>query len=475
MLIITMKKRIILAFFCLTGFGFVLISCKTNQEITTTQNSTPLMRLEVAANKHYFQTQDGKPFFWLGDTGWLTFGKLNREEINQYFQDRKQKGFNVVQVMVLHTLTVTNVYGDAALINEDVSQPLTTPGNNFNNADEYDYWDHVDYVLDVAQKNGIYVGMVPVWGTNVAEDNNVSLENAVKYAAFLANRFKNRTNVVWMNGGDTHGNKFTDIWNAIGSTLKNSNPQQLVTFHPYGRTDSSENFHNESWLDFNMFQSGHRRYDQDTIRKSFKEDNYKYVKNDFALKPIKPTLDGEPSYEGIPQGLHDSLQPKWKDNDLRRYAYWSVFAGAAGFTYGNNAVMQMFHKNEKKGAYGNTAIWSDAINDPGASQMQFLKNLMLKFSYFERVPDESIIVNQGEKYDYLAATRGTDYALIYTYNGRTMSVNMGKTKGLKVKAIWYDPRNGSEKLIGEFNNQGVLQFDPPGEKANGNDWVLILK
>jgi hypothetical protein len=29
--------------------------------------------LKVSANKRFFQTAGGKPFFWLGDTGWLLF------------------------------------------------------------------------------------------------------------------------------------------------------------------------------------------------------------------------------------------------------------------------------------------------------------------------------------------------------------------------------------------------------------------
>lgn len=462
-----LKSNFSVAFFM--SLLLLLVTAKGNSQ------SKALLKLEVSKeNPHYFQTEDGKPFFWLGDTGWLTFGKLSREELNTYFQDRKKKGYNVVQVMVLHTLAVKNVYGDFALINGDVSKPLITSGNDFKNPTEYDFWDHVDYALEVAQKNGIYVAMVPVWGTNVSsKDSKVTKADVEKYAKFLAERYKNRTNVIWLNGGDTRGNEFMDIWNAIGSTLKN-NTDQLVTFHPFGRTDSSENYHNAKWLDFNMFQSGHRRYDQDSTEGAFKEDNYKFVLRDYALKPTKPTLDGEPSYEGIPHGLHDTLQPKWKDSDVRRYAYWSVFAGGAGFTYGNNAVMQMFHKGEKKGAYGNKDIWSDALNDPGAGQMQYVKNLILKFNYFNRIPDASMVVNQGEKYDYLAATRGEDYALIYTYNGKTMSLNMGKIKGDKVKASWYNPRNGKLKTIGTFNNKGVQEFNPPGEKVDGNDWVLVL-
>lgn len=59
------------------------------------------------------------------------------------------------------------------------------------------------------------------------------------------------------------------------------------------------------------------------------------------MKPTKPVIDGEPSYENIPQGLHDPKEVLWKACDVRRYAYWSVFAGAFGHTYGNNSIMQM--------------------------------------------------------------------------------------------------------------------------------------
>ncbi|WP_289660627.1 glycoside hydrolase family 140 protein [Flavobacterium panacagri] len=430
--------------------------------------------IKVSENQHYFVTENEKPFFWLGDTGWLAFGKLDREGIEKYFKDRKEKGFNVVQVMVLHNLNAVNAYGAPALVNEDISKPLTTPGNNVNNKDEYDYWDHVDYTLDVAEKNGIYVAMVPVWGTNVSKGNKVSKEQAQKYMRFLVNRYKDRTNVVWLNGGDTHGNEFTSIWNIIGSTLKINCPDQLITFHPFGRTDSSDNFHNSPWLDFNMFQSGHRRYDQDSIKTNFKEDNYKFVLRDFELKPTKPTLDGEPSYEGIPHGLHDTLQPKWTANDVRRYGYWSVLSGAAGYTYGHNAVMQMFRKGDKP-AYGNKELWTSALNAPGAKQMVYIKKLMEEVPFLEGIPDQSIIANQGQKYDYIPAIKGKKYVLIYTYNGRKFKVNLGKIAGDKVTATWFNPRNGQKTKIGIIDNKGAKEFQPSGKKEDGNDWVLILR
>jgi hypothetical protein len=61
-------------------------------------------RLKLSDNKRYLSTEKGDPFFWLGDTGWMLFSKLSREEAERYFDDRKQKGFNVIQVMVLQNI-----------------------------------------------------------------------------------------------------------------------------------------------------------------------------------------------------------------------------------------------------------------------------------------------------------------------------------------------------------------------------------
>jgi len=433
-----------------------------------------LPALNVSENHRFLVDEKGNPFFWLGDTGWLIFTKLNREEADQYLTDRAAKGFNIIQVMVLHSLNVKNVYGDSALINMNVATPLVTDGNSFEDTTQYDYWDNVDFVVDNAAEKGIYIGMVPVWGSNM-KSGKVSQAHAVEYSSWLANRYKDRSNIIWLNGGDILGSDSINTWKAMGNTINEVDTTHLITFHPFGRKTSSIWFHDENWLDFNMFQSGHRRYDQDDSEWGFGQDNWKYVNNDYSKTPVKPTLDGEPSYEGIPQGLHDTLQPYWTSDDLRRYAYWSVFAGACGFTYGNNSVMQFNRRGDKNPAYGAKKYWTQAINDPGAGQMQFLKNLMLSRPFLERVPDQSLIEGEnGLKYDYLVATRGNNYAMIYTYTGRNIPVQMGKIAGTKVKASWFKPTDGMTIAIGEFENTGTHEFNPPGEPAHGNDWVLIL-
>jgi len=434
-------------------------------------------RLKISANHRFFTDEKGNPFFWLGDTGWLLFSKLTREEAQRYLEDRRQKGFTVIQVMVLHTVAAVNACGDSALINKNVAAPLTTAGSSFSDPIQYDYWDHVDYIIDLAAQKGLYMALVPVWGNNI-KNGAVSRNDAGTYAKWLTDRYKKKWNIVWLNGGDIKGTDSLETWKIIGSALKTNDPAHLISFHPFGRTTSSAWFHQEPWLDFNMFQSGHRSYDLDTAKTEhrFGPDNYKFLHIDYNLKPTKPSLDGEPSYELIPHGLHDTTKPYWQAEDVRRYAYWSVFAGAAGHTYGHNSVMQMHKPTDKGSAYGSKKYWYEALNDSGAQQMIYLKKLVMSKPYFQRIPDQSLIAGgQGEKYNYIAATRGDDYAFIYDYTGRSFDVNMGKINGNKVKASWYNPRDGSKKAIGNFLNRGVQNFDPAGSPTDGNDWVLILE
>jgi hypothetical protein len=466
-----LKQLILVLVIALTFY-----SCTQEKKSTRIISKDP-KSLQISENGRFLITGDGKPFFWLGDTGWLLFNRLTREEAVKYLEDRKQKGFNVVQAMVLHDVPSRNVYLDSSLVHADVSKPAVTKGNDFKDSLQYDYWDHIDYIVDEAAKRGIYMAMVPVWGTNV-KDKRVKEAQAGPYAKFLADRYKDKWNIIWLNGGDIRGSEGMKVWKAIGENLRANDPNHLITFHPRGRTASSDWFHDTDWLDFNMVQSGHKNYYQDTVKKEknhFGPDNWKYIDIDYKLEPVKPTIDGEPSYEDIPYGLHNPKDPRWAASDVRRYGYWSVFAGAFGYTYGHNSIMQFYKKTDPKPAYGPHDEWFVAMNADGAKQMIHLKNLMLSRSYFDRVPDQSLIAGTNcEKYERVIATRGKDYAMFYTYTGKDFMVNMGKIEGAKVKASWYDPRTGKTTVVGEINNKGVQKFNPPAEPKDGNDWVLIL-
>jgi hypothetical protein len=431
--------------------------------------------LKISSNKRFFQTADGKPFFWLGDTGWLLFAKCKREDAIKYLDDRKQKGFNVIQVMLIHDVKLAvNVYGDSSIHNGDVSKPVINDEHVVDDL-KYTYWDHVDFIIDEAAKRGIYMALVPVWGGNIKYVNE---KQAKIYATFLANRYKNKSNIIWLNGGDIKGSDGLKQWNIIGNTIRSIDKKHLIGFHPRGRNSSSIWFHNEAWLDFNMFQSGHRSYAQDTSSNEtlhYGEDNWRYAKDDYKLKPAKPTFDGEPSYEDIPYGLHRADEPYWKDYEIRRYAYWSVFAGGCGFTYGHNSVMQFYMPGDSGTSYFPKVNWKEGLNAPGAGQMMFLKQLILSNGYFDRVPAQELITDNGERYNYVAATKGKDYAMFYVYNGRSFTVDLKKL-GFKLSRIsWFDPSIGEGTSYEFHSEKKIMEFKPPVKKEGAKDWVLILE
>ena len=90
----------------------------------------------------------------------------------------------------------------------------------------------------------------------------MNADQAEAYAAFLAKRYADVPNIIWITGGDTRGSEAFEHWTRMGRTLRRLNPDKLITFHPFGRTTSIDYFPDEPWLDMHMFQSGHRRYDQ---------------------------------------------------------------------------------------------------------------------------------------------------------------------------------------------------------------------
>lgn len=431
-----------------------------------------IRRLTVSDNKRFLMQENGDPFFWLGDTAWLLFNRLDKKQAEYYLDIRQQQGFNVIQVMGIHGLPISNVYGNQPFIDNDVSKPLV-----LDDATHQGYWEHVDDIIAMAEQKGLYIAIVPIWGS-VVESGRVSPLQAKAYGTWLGERYSKCTNIIWLIGGDIRGDVCMEVWDALAQSIKAVDKQHLMSFHPFGRTQSSTWFHNRNWLDFNMFQSGHRRYGQKGKDgdNHFGEDNWRYVEIDYHKQLTKPTIDGEPSYELIPHGLHDPSEPWWQASDVRRYAYWAVFAGAFGHTYGHSSVMQMHDKDRPIGAYGATKSWERAIFDQGATQMKHLKNLILAYPFFDRIPDQSVLAGkQGERYERVAITRGKDYLLAYTYTGRQFSLHMDVIKGSKVQGFWYDPVTGKRTKMGVLDNCGVVSFEPPDKSIADNDWVLILE
>ena len=419
-------------------------------------------KLKVSDNKRFIVHEDGTPFFYLGDTGWELFHRLSKEDTEKYLDNRRAKGFTVIQAVALAELdglNSPNAEGNKPLIDNDPLKP--------NEA----YFAHVDWVIKKAAEKGIYIGLLPTWGDKVDKRWGVgpiifNKDNAFKYGQWIGNRYKNYPNIIWINGGDRDGGGDNfPVWNAIGEAIKSVDKNHLMTFHPWGERSSSEWFHQSSWLDFNMCQTGHGQRSYSIYKR--------IIVRDYSLTPVKPCFDGEPRYEDHPVGWNPNVLGWFNDEDIRQALYWNLFSGAFGHTYGCHPIWQM--KTPEKEAVGLARNnWYDVLDLPGAFDLIHARRLLESRPFISRVPDQSLIVTSYyPETDYVVATRGEGYAFIYFPTGWTADIMLDKVGAKSITAYWFDPRNGESKLIEIFPGQGTRKFTPPSN-GRGKDWILVL-
>lgn len=461
--------------------------------------------LKVSENRRHLVHADGTPFFWMGDTAWQLFVNLNRDEVDHYLRVRAQQRFNVIQAVALGEFTFRdkqrgmspNFYGHEPLRDNDPTQPWIVKGGRGDLPN--DYWDQVDYVIDKAAENGLYLGLLPCWGVNYVSGIGRpaamrifnTADKARAYGMWIGKRYKDRPNIIWIIGGDDDPNKKIDVrdiyramaegiaWGVTGDQPKwnQAHPawdKLLMAFHPRGGRRSAEWFHHDAWVDLHMSQSGHSKRDN--------PNSYVFIQEDLKLRPVKPSLNAEPCYEDHPSWADwrgrgpekKKRKIRFRDADVRQAAYWSVFAGAAGHTYGHHAIWK-FHEVGQPTAHEHDISWQEGLHRPGGAHMTHLVDLLEMYPVKGRVPDQSVIASgQADDAGCLLALRGRDHLYVYSGLGRSFALHMRKIPGKTVRASWFNPRDGSRQKQGSFDNTGTTHFDPPGEPGPGNDWVLIL-
>ncbi len=437
-------------------------------------------KLLVSADGHTFEYADGTPFFWLGDTAWELFHRLNKEETDYYLETRKSQGYNVIHAVILSELkglTEPNRFGNLPLTDKDPEKP--------NEA----YFTNIDYAIKKAASLDMYIALLPTWGRYWSEDPIFTPKNAYTYGKYLGDRYKDQWNIIWVLGGDRipKTNEQYKIINQMAFGLEAGDQKvHLKTFHPAGNNTSLSFFQNENWIDFHMAQSGHAHRDMP---------NYLYALNNNIAKPAKPFIDGEPRYEDLPvkfweaklkdgyqenaYPIADSLTPHgyFNDYDIRRAAYWSVFSGAAGATYGNGSVWCFW----QEGRYAPIAVkhsWQKSMESSGGKQMQYLKKLIDLYGINNLIPDRSFIADNwssASNYQTVLATKNKKSVLIYIPEGNLIKVSKIKFAKGTIYYRWYNPRNGtfSEEILLKETTDLILTFQPPSP-GDGNDWILVI-
>lgn len=135
-------------------------------------------------------------------------------------------------------------------------------------------------------------------------------------------------------------------------------------------------------------------------------------------------------YEDTPDAVwvKQSIEgPRGGADVMRRKAYWAVFAGACGHTYGHNDIYGFFVPSHPGQVVplpegpGQRGSWKDALAAPGGAQMQYLRALMESRPFLTRVPDQGLIVPQTARegrLTHLVYTRATDGQAVLYVNGR---------------------------------------------------------
>lgn len=432
-----------------------------------------LLRLKVSDNQRSIVTSDGKPFFWLGDTGWELFHRLGRGEAAAYFKKRSEQGFTVIQAVALPELDglrTPNANGDL---------PFTDTG--FTKPNER-YFAYIDTLMDVAASYGLYIALLPTWGDKVFKDwwgtgpEIWHPDNIYVYGKWIGARFRNKANLIWIIGGDRDprpGSADVAVWRSLAKGVTEGvggADKALMTFHPQpkGTGSSSQWFQQDEWLDVNMLQTGHCR---DT-------EVWETIANDYGRTPVKPVLNGENIYEEMPV-CFNAKELGWASAyDVRKAAYLSVFAGGCGHTYGCGPVI--FFGPKGSNLFADLHGWKEALDLAGANEMKYLRTLIESRPMLERVPAQALLGSEGGcGAERIQATRGKDYAFVYSAHGREIVVNANAGLGSKVDAGWYDPRTGKKRYIGSFDNSKALTFTPPlpansPVPSHREDWVLVL-
>jgi hypothetical protein len=448
--------------------------------------------MRVSDNGRYLIDDDGAPFFYLADTAWTLFYKPTLAEVRDYLVNRKRKGFTVIMPVILwHEETDPhNPNGDLPLANWDPAQPNDR------------FFDHVDAIIDIAESLDLHMALLPTWGEFVgplfpgtrAHPNFdpsqrgpviFTPENASAYADYLARRFGDRS-VTWVLGGDRL--PLTDrqkaVWRAMADSFRRGPGTRLITYHPSGMSSSSEFFHEEPWLDFNMMQTT-TRWDLD---------NYNLILADYNRAPAKPVVDGETRYEDSYERFsrNQLVGRRVTAHQVRKAAYNAMLSGALGHTYGCRDVWYFHVPTPEPPAKDVKTHWRRAMDFPGAWQMGIMRELFTRYPWHELIPEQegrlALPWNApAGAYTPAAIARDGRYALVYFPEATAVGIDTSalsppaspsgatsSTAARRLVARWFDPRTGAYQWDRRIDSSGVYRFVPPISHGDP-DFVLILE
>ena len=425
-------------------------------------SAAPAFPLKVSGNRRYLVDQRGTPFLYQADTPWMLFTKLTEAEAKAYIARRKAQGFNALQVQLTGFLGMTNREGELPFAGTPPEPDFAQPNEKF--------LAHVNRVVAEARQQGILLAIAPAWSGCCGEGwagkekdgrwkplNANGAEKSRELGRWLGQRYGKFDNVLWILGGDNDPNNARAEIRALGLGLKDTAPQQLITYHAASTHSSTDVWpSDERWLDVSMVYSYFRGFNKAWNKNQ--PDIYEVSHAEFTKIPVRPFFLGESTYEGEHDAWGSAVQ-------ARKQAYWCVLGGGFGHAYGS--PNWNFPKN-----------WREVLELPGAKSLQHLRALLESRSWWKLLPDvNNVVAVEGRgafaTNDYAVTALADDgsFALSYLPSKRTLTIDLTKLSGERVVASWFNPRTGETTRIAEFTDKKRHAFEPPAE----GDWVLQVE
>ena len=341
--------------------------------------------LKLSANRRFMEYHDGTPFFWLGDTWWMGLSARLHwpEDVQKLTQDRKEKGFNVIQL-------VAGLFPDMHPFDPRGANEAGYPWQTNYSSIRPEYFDAVDKRLLYLVDQGFTPVIFGAWGYFMQW---MGVEKSEAHWRYLIARY-GAFPVVWGTAGEANlpwylakgfpydDRKQVKDWTEVTRYIRATDPfHRLITIHPtgIGRLSARNAMDDLSLIDIDMLQTPHGR--RDAVAPTVKT-----MRASYADTPVMPVINGEAAFEM----LGDNLPTEWT-----RQMFWlCMMNGAAGHTYGANGIWQVNRKNDPhgpsphhKGGFGYGKIpWDEAMNLPGSQQVAFGKKLFEQFPWYKFQP-----------------------------------------------------------------------------------------
>ncbi|MDD3403474.1 MAG: DUF4038 domain-containing protein [Hespellia sp.] len=205
----------------------------------------------------------------------------------------------------------------------------------------------------------------------------------------------------------------------------------------------------EKWIQFIMLQSGH----------GLTPKNYEMVKKEYDRDHVMPVWDGEPAYEDMPTSW-PVIETFHGTDIVRKRAYWSLFAGSFGHTYGHCTVWCSISEKEKNQI--NVHDWYEAIHSEGAKNIKILRDFLETMKLERFTPCQNVLLVQEANDDVLDEHRQAcidaedGIMCVYFPQTKEENIDVSGLQASELKMLWFNPRDGKSY------------------RSNG-DWIMISK